>query len=244
MLKNFLNSEEDNAYVMESISTMALMLDEDPTVACESDANAEGIVKKFKTKVAAIVTKVKEFIQKIVNWIKVKFFNLLKMDFEINQELWKDAQEVLKLCDKAQASFMTVLFAKLKVAVATKREDMEGLMNAKAQIEDAIEEVKNSQAYHYLFGDNAKYSQSNSKTVAVKGSSLDNQKEKFQKALGALQEEVKNLDTTLSKAEDGAAKRIEVAISAVNLNIQLTNIRISVINKILSAKKERKTAKE
>ena len=240
MLKDFLTNNEEEVIVMENASVMAAMLgEEDVEIAIEGVSE---IAEKFKGRVGSIVSKVKAFIQKVVTWIKEKFFELLKRNMEVDQDLWKDAQEVLDLCDKAQLGLIGKFITKIKGTVAIKRENLESYMKLKAEVEDGVEKVKSSEAYIRLTGRKYKYDEEGANFKVFSGKQLSGQNTKFQEVLKTLQEESNSIEKNMTTSDDTATKHLELQFAAVKLAIDITNVRIETINKIFSMSKTHKKA--
>jgi hypothetical protein len=239
MLKDFLNNSDEDSVVLENASAMAVMMGEDAEVTMEGVSE---IVEKFKTRIGNGIEKLRTFIAKIVRWIKEKFFDLLKRNLEVDKNLWKNAQDVLALCDKVQTTAMGKLLNKVKVVSAMKREDLQSMMELKAEIEDTIKnKIEGSQEYTALHGQKYKYSrdEEGANFVRISGKTLAAQSQKFQETLKAIEENVSSLEK-LEKAPDTTdlkAKMIEVEIASAMVAADLTRLRMETINKVMSMSK-------
>ena len=67
MLKDFLNNNNEDSIVLENVSAMAVMMGEDAEVTMEGVSE---VVAKFKTRIGNGIEKLRQFIAKIVRWIK------------------------------------------------------------------------------------------------------------------------------------------------------------------------------
>ena len=237
MLKDFLTNNEEDV-VMENVSVMAAMLGEETDVALEGVSE---LVEKFKTKLTNAVEMIRKFIAKVVAWIKEKFFSLLKRDMELPEKLWKDAQAVLSLCDKTQMGFTDKLVVILKASHNLSEEKIAQYTAIKNSISDSLNNIKESEAYsNIMHGGTYQYTKDGSKNIRVSGSKLSGQNKKFQELLESFKQQASALESKKSEVSQesaAASKIVQLGIEAANLGVRITEIRISILNKLESMSK-------
>ena len=230
MLKDFLTNNEEEDFAMENASVMAAMLGEETDVALEGVSE---LAEKFKGKVSAIVEKIKNFIQKVVSWLKEKLFKLLKIDsIKIEQPMWNDAQTVLSLCDKVEIGMFGALISGVKVDKAQKDNNKEKINEIQDKIDASIEKVYSSEAYKkFMHGD-----YKDETMLTVKTSGLNRQKAKFHESLTQLEAAMKMLATQYKQESNAGLDPYGVTFAGHvgNSNIKVLNVRIEVLNKLLS----------
>lgn len=250
MLRDF-DTNKNLIFSIESVSSMAIMLGEDPAIACESDGNAEGVIARFRARVSAIVTKIKEFIQKVIAWIKGKFLNLLELDsITIDEELWLNTSNAIKELDsKVKLGTMDMInlsiFASMHKTI-TFNDETEKTVNkiktAASNIKEKLDEVVSGKYYT-----NAIDRKTNGKKVTIGTSSIGNLKQKFAKDLEILNTASKEAESIIKDLNPNAFANYSKALSAY---MEITNVKIESLTKamtlvnILITSGERKNEKD
>ena len=234
MIMDFINEEISNVEEVSALESMCIMLGEDYDSAMEADETVNTEVnKKFGEKIKSIAGKIKDFILKVINWIKTKFQNLLKKEtITMNKNKWKDGNDVLKAIDKADLNDLSRIINAIRLiksdsATVEKLGQLKIKLDAAAdKVNKAINEVESSTAFINLFQDTYDSDEKNMVKANVK--SLSTQQSKLKVALSGLSDAEKALQSS-------SQEQISAISKFVSMAIRVTNIRIKVINKLLNA---------
>jgi len=234
MIMDFINEEISNVEEVSALESMCIMLGEDYDSAMEADETVNTEVnKKFGEKIKSIAGKIKDFILKVINWIKTKFQNLLKKEtITMNKNKWKDGNDVLKAIDKADLNDLSRIINAIRLiksdsATVEKLGQLKIKLDAAAdKVNKAINEVESSTAFINLFQDTYDSDEKNMVKANVK--SLSTQQSKLKVALSGLSDAEKALQSS-------SQEQISAISKFASMAIRVTNIRIKVINKLLNA---------
>lgn len=239
MLTKFIDN--GNEISLESLSSMAIMLGEDPIIACENDTSAQGLTVRFKERVKGIIKMIKDFIQKIAMWVKGKLLNLLKRDsIVIDEELWLNANNTIKELDGIKVSiahsFNLHMFAAKHENITFSDETEKTVRKIEAANEDyreKLDRVINGEYYK-----NTITRKTNGKIVTISTSSLAKTKQSIGEDLEILNDACKamnNISYNTSPSFTNYQKGLSLLVATMRLRIQALEKCISIINVIISS---------
>lgn len=190
----FMEPNDSSEEIIEE-STIANYFSADCEIAIEG---LNELSEKAKESVKNIGTRIREFIAKVIAWIKGKFYNFLKIDsVSIPSDKWKSGNVILKkfaeLDKKLDKTYMSQKVDTSGDSEDVKRkiqEKSKALYDMAAEIDTELKSISNSNDFT-TFTNKDELSSSN---VVVRTSTLNNMKSSFANQLNTLQGMAKRFD--------------------------------------------------